>query len=309
MSQSLAETRALNEAFFEKLATPGLDKVAASEATEFTRTEVREGGFYPKIIPEMKAETTDLAPQVDTDKPVMVVEKQPGSPGAVTVPFATLPTGFYIRGPKYRITFARVMTRMFIKDLSELRTWRMDIRQVISDNAVKDMLAHIDSRFLTAVNTALVGADQIVPTSGVAQWQTVYGGVSREALQESFTFMPSTSQHLETKTCLANNVTRYHILPRGRDEVGGDASQDWLMKGWTQTQFMGADWIFTIKRDLVPDDSVYHFGPPDHIGKNVYMEDTTMFVKREAFMIQWFLYKELGGAIGNTGALARVDLA
>jgi hypothetical protein len=309
MSQSLAEVRALNEAFFEKLATPGMDKVAASEATEFTRTRVREGGFYPKIMPEILVTSADLAPQVDTDKPVMVVEKQPNSPGAVTVPFATLPTGFYIRGPKYRITFARVMTRMFIKDLSELRTWRMDIRQVISDNSVKDMLAEIDSKFLTAVNSALVGPDQVVPTSGVAQWQTIFGGISRETLEEGMTIMPQTPSHLEAKTALANSVTRYRILSWGRDEVGGDAAQDMLMKGWTSDTFMGAEWIWTIKRDLVPDDSVYYFGPPDHMGKNCYLEDTTMFVKREAFMIMWYLYKELGGALGHFGALARADYA
>jgi hypothetical protein len=32
------------------------------------------------------------------------------------------------------------MTPRFTKDVDELRTWKMDIRAVLSDNAIKDMM-------------------------------------------------------------------------------------------------------------------------------------------------------------------------
>ena len=64
----------------------------------------------------------------------------------------------YIRGPRYLVMMDRIVTPRFTKDVDELRTWIMDIRQVLSDNAIKDMLAEEDGKFITAVNTALVAA-------------------------------------------------------------------------------------------------------------------------------------------------------
>lgn len=306
---NLAEIEMLNEALFEQLATPGMEKNAAETVSEFTRTRVREDGFYRRVIPAQPVGNGDLDRQVDTDKPVIVVDKEPGSPAAISVPFATLPISVYIRGPRYRVMFDRIVTPRFVKDIDELRSWKMDIRQVLSDNSVKDMLAEEDSKFLTAVNTALVGPDLPVPTSGVVQWETIFGGITKSSLQEAFKIMPKTPSHFEVNTVLVNNVTVREIMKWGYDEWGGDKGQDLALNGWTLNRFMNADWIVTIKRDLVPDDSIYMFADPRAIGKSFVLEDTTMHIKREAFMIEWFNYETLGGSIGHTGGLARADFA
>ena len=39
-----------------------------------------------------------------------------------------------------RRVWHKLMTRRFTKDVDELRTWKMDIRAVLSDNAIKDMM-------------------------------------------------------------------------------------------------------------------------------------------------------------------------
>lgn len=305
----LSKYAALNEAFYDNMMTPGMEKNAEGAATEFTRTRIREEGFYDKIIPEQKVGNTDLTRQVDTPKPVIVVDKEPGSPAAVSLAFASLPTNWYIRGPRYRVEFDRVLTRRFVADLDELRTYTYDIRQVLSDNSVRDMLAEQDGKFIRAVNTALVGADTVNPLSGIMQWRTIYGGVSRESLEEAFTIMPSTPTRGEVATVLSNTITRRRIMSMKFNEVGGDKSQDWFLNGWAAEKFMGVNWIWTIKRDLVPDDSILMFGDNRFIGKNYVLEATTMHVKREAFMIEWFAYKTLGGALGHTHSLARADFA
>jgi hypothetical protein len=299
----------MNEAFYDQLQTPGLEKHAADSVSEFTRSRVREEGFYDKIIPEVQVANSDLTRQVDTPKPVIVVDKEAESPAAVSMPFGSLSSNWYIRGPRYRVEFDRILTRRFVSDLDELRTWQHDIRQVLSDNSVRDMLAEQDSKFITALNTALVGADEVNPLSGVVQWETIYGGISRDTLEEAFAIMPKTPSHCEVATVLCNTVTRRRVQAFTREEVGGDKSQEWFLKGWTTEEVMGVPWIFTIKRDLVPDDSLFLFGDPRFIGKNFVLEATTMHVKREAFFIEWFAYKSLGGAIGHTGALARADFA
>jgi len=307
---SPSSVQVLNEELFSQLETPGMEKNALDAVNEFTRVRVREDGFYRKIIPPVQVSNDDLDRQVDTDKPVIVVDKEPGSPAAISIPFATLPINVYIRGPRYRVQFDRIVTPRFVKDIDELRTWQMDIRQVLSDNAIKDMLAEEDSKFLTAVNTALGGAaNAIVPTSGVAQWETVWGGISRDTVQEALKIMPKTPSHLEVNTVLINNVTIREILKWGYDEAGGSLSGDMLKSGWSEIDLMGCKWIITIKRDLVPDDSMYFFGDPRFIGKSYLLEDTTMHIKREAFMIEFFAYETLGGSIGHTGGLARADFA
>jgi hypothetical protein len=306
---SPSSVQVLNEELFAQLETPGMEKNALDAVNEFTRVRVREDGFYRKIIPPVQVSNDDLDRQVDTDKPVIVVDKEPGSPAAISIPFATLPINVYIRGPRYRVMFDRIVTPRFVKDIDELRTWQMDIRQVLSDNAIKDMLAEEDSKFLTAVNTALVGANQIVPTSGVIQWETVWGGISRDTVQEALKIMPKTPSHLEVNTVLINNVTIREILKWGYDEAGGSLSGDFLKNGWSEIDLMGVKWVVTIKRDLVPDDTMYFFGDPRFIGKSYLLEDTTMHIKREAFMIEFFAYETLGGSIGHTGGLSRADFA
>jgi len=304
-----SSVQVLNDALFEQLETPGLEKHALDAVNEFTRTTVREEGIYRRIMPPVQVTNSDLTRQTDTDKPVIVVDKEPGSPAAITIPFATLPINVYIRGPRYAVTFDRIATPRFVKDIDELRTWQMDIRQVLSDNAIKDMLAEEDSKFLTAVNTALVGANQVVPLSGVIQWETIFGGITRDTVQEALKVMPKTPSSLEAATVLVNNVTIREVLKWGYDEAGGDLSGDMLRNGWAEAEIMNIKWNITIKRSLVPDDSMYFFADPRFIGKSYLLEDTTMHVKREAYMLEFFAYETIGGAIGHTGGLSRVDFA
>lgn len=309
MASQVSDTQMLNETLFEYLGTPGLEKRAVDAVNDYTRTKMREDGFYRKILPPLQLSDDELDHEVETDKPVKIVEKEPDSPAAISIPFATLPMNLYIRGPKYKVGFDRIVTPRFTKDVVELRTWRMDIRQILSDNAIKDMLTEEDTKFIATVNAALYGADVAVPYSGVVQWETIPGGITRDTLQDAFKIMPKTPSHLEVNTCLVNNITIREIMKFGRDEMGGDFSQDVLKNGWSTENFMNAKWIITIKRDLVPDDTMFMFADPKFIGKAYVIEDATMYIKREAFMLEFFAYQTGGGAIGNTSGIARADFA
>jgi hypothetical protein len=305
-----SEVQLLNDTLFEQLQTPGMEKKAIDAVNDFTRTKMREDGFYRRIMPPLKIGNDELDRQVDTDKPVKVVDKEPDSPAAVSIPFGTLPTNVYIRGPRYRVMFDRVVTPRFVKDVDELRTWVMDIRQVLSDNSIKDMLAEEDSKFISAVNAVMIGPDVPVPYNGnVIQWKTIDGGITRETVQEARKIMPRGPSHLEAHTALINNVTIKEVEKWGRDEIGGDFSQDILKNGWAEANFMNMQWIITIKRDLVPDDSMFMFSDPKFMGKSYLLEDTTMYIRREAYMLEFFAYQTMGGSIGHAGGIARADFA
>jgi hypothetical protein len=137
------ESQEASAALFEKLASrdPILEKEAIDAVNNSTRKKIREDRFFRRIILPVPIDNDKLDRQVSTGKPVKVANKEQESPAAISIPFATLPINLYIRGPRYRVMLDRVVTPRFTKDTDELRTGIMDIRQVLSDNAVKDMLA------------------------------------------------------------------------------------------------------------------------------------------------------------------------
>ena len=306
---SQAETKMINEAVFEKLASndPMLVKEAVDAVNDFTRTRMREDGFLRQVLPQVPISNDELDRVVWTDKPMKVVDKEPDSPAAISIPFATLPMNLYIRGPRYLVMMDRIVTPRFTKDVDELRTWIMDIRQVLSDNAIKDMLAEEDGKFLTAVNTAMVGAGLTVPTSGVVQHENIGGGITRDGLWDMLKTMPSTPSHLEVHTVLVNNITIKDVAKFGRTEMGGDLSQDIMRNGWSLQEFLGTRFIITIKTDLVPTNTFFHFADPKFIGKHYSLEDTTMYIRREAYMLEFFAYQTSGASIGHTSGLSRAD--
>lgn len=306
---SMEESRLLNEAIFEKLASRDshLVKEAEDAVNDFTRTKMREDGFYRRIMPPIPITNDQLDRHVHTDKPIKVVDKEMDSPAAISIPFATLPMNLYIRGPRYAVMFDRITTPRFTKDVDELRTWIMDIRQVLSDNAIKDMLAEEDSKFIRAVNTAIVGPGLIVPTSGVVQHEVIAGGISRNTLWESLKVMPNTPSNLEVHVCLTNNITIKDVGKFSHNEMGGTLAEDLMRNGWSLQTFLGVQWIITIKKGLVPTSTIYQFADPKFIGKSYVLEDTTMYIRREAYMLEFFAYETTGGTIGHTSGVCRVD--
>ena len=285
----------------------GMEKQAQDAVNDYIRVRMREDGFHRRILPPVQITNDELDRQVDTDKPVKIVDKEPNSPGAISVPFATQPINRYIKGPRFRVMFDRIMTPRFTKDIDELRTYDMDIRQILSDNSIKDMLAEEDGKFILTCNTLLGGQGVVVTETGSVQWQNIGGGVTRDSIAQAMKIMPSTPNHLNPATVLVNNVTIWDVVKWGHDEVGGEISQEMFERGFAEREIMGVKWIVTIKRDLVPDGSIFQFAEPKFLGKFFILEDTTMYIDRKAFMLEFFAYESLGSSIANIAGVARAD--
>lgn len=303
------DTRMLNETFLEYLQTPGMEKKALSAVDDFVRLKVREDGYLRKWLPPITIGNEDLDRRVESDKPYKILDIEADSPAAIGVPFGTLPLNVYIRAKKVPVTFQRFMTPRFTKDVSELRTYHMDIRQILSDNSIKDILTAEDSAFTTAFNAGLVAADTVVPETGVIQWETIPGGVTRDSMLDALKIMPRTPSRLEAATLLVNNITIYEMMKWGRDEFGGDVSEQIAKDGWTMLKIFGRDLMVTIKQDLIPDDSMFMGADPKFLGRFYSLEEVTLYVKREAFMLEFFAYEEIGCTIANLAAIARADFA
>jgi len=301
--------RTYNRLFVDKLMSDDLGqrKAAARGVDDYTRLKVREKGFARKILPAIPLTNDDLDKQIDTDANTKVFEMEPDSPGAMSVPYGGLPSNRYIRVGRYPVRFARLQTPRWVKDVSELRSLDMDVRQVVSDNAIDDMLAEEDGGLLACANNVMLGADMVVPETDTAHWRELAGGISRDGLNEALKIMPQSSRKFETETVLVNSIFVKDVQKWTRDEVGGDMAEELLRDGWAERNLLGRKWLTTIKRELVGDGTMYMFAEPKALGKFCVLEDVTMYLDRKAFMIEFFAYSEVGAAIANVGGVARAD--
>ncbi len=300
---------AANQKLMQKVASgdPVQMKQASDTLGDYVKMQLREDSFSDKIIVPETITDADIDRQVWTDKPWKIVDREPGSPAAVTIPYGQLPIATYIRGSRYPIMFDRVTTPKFTKDIEELRTYRMDIRQVVSDNAIKDLSAERDGKFMQAVNSILGSANSTVSATNTVQYKQISGGITRDTLIEAKKIMPSTPARLRPAIALCNQITIMELEKFGRDEMGGNLSEEVFRNGWAIADFMGMRWIITIKSDLVPDNSVYFFASQDFLGRSYILNDVTMNIKREYFMLEFFAYGTFGAGIGNVAGVARAD--
>lgn len=283
------------------------EKQAGEAATGFLRMQLREDCVVDRFLVPSPVNNSDLDRQVDTPLPTIVLDKEPGSPPAISVPFATQPMARYIRAPRYRAMFDRVLSTRFQADTAELRTYDMDIRQILSDNSVKDMSAEKDGKVFATVNTILGSTPNVaLGETGVVQYKTIAGGVSRESVVEARKILPSTPSHFEAATVVVNNVTIKDVEKWGFEEMGGSMSEDILKNGYGERNLLNMRWIATIKRRLVPDNNMYMFCEQKGLGVSFELEAPTMYVKREGPMIEFYSYASWAVTLGNVAGFCRV---
>lgn len=287
----------------------GLNKVA-QVASDYTRTQIREDSFAFKILPPEKIDNSRLRRDLTED--LGVIENiEPDSPGAKWVPLETVPDGEYITGSRYLIPFARVLTRKMTKDIDELRTYDYDIRKILTDNSIKDGLAKIDEKFIQTVNSIVFnapGEGEANNVTGKVQWKDFTGGINRETWTEATKLLPRPNADGKFVTrnyiALMNDVTARDLLKLNRIEVGGDLAQKNWVEGLTTDTIEGIKIVTTIKSKIVPENYVYFFAEPSFLGHCYYLTDWTMFLKKEAFFIEFFSYWLGGFGFGNVAGMA-----
>jgi len=307
-----AEVKAYNQSVLDGLTAqdPFMQKEALDGVNEFLRLRAREDGFCRRILPPYTVTKADLTPQVDTNKPVIVKEMEPNSPGAYSVPFGKTPDDSYFDTPKYRIMFDRIMTHRFTADVMNLLTYNIDLREAFNDLMLKDILAEEDRKFISAVDTicSTVGNTTSARVTAVgAMGYVTVGALSRQALADAMKGLPSTNRKLSPACALVNNITVWDVVALDHDAIGGPGAEELFFKGFTERAIMGVNWFITNKTDLVATDEIYMFASPKYLGDFCLLEDVTVFTKHEAFMFEMFAYECIGGALKNVAAMAKAS--
>ena len=284
---------------------------AAASTTDMIRTRVREGSIARNILKPRTIGAADLIPSLTDDDPRYIGEIEPDTPGGIVLPLGARPHGWYFFGKRYEARFNRLETPRYQKDTTQLLTYKTDLRQVLSDMSLKDLLSLEDTRFLQMINNMLapstLAAGEILPSTGVIQWDQINDDVNPSSLADALTVMNRSNFGLDPSTVLVNLNFAKQMMKWGRDDFGGDLAQEVKLNGFTERTFMGVRWLITIKNWLVPDGTMYQFAPQEFIGETLILTDSTMHVRKDAYSIEFWSYQEVAQIIANIAGCARVD--
>lgn len=284
--------RAMNTAFVNKI-LQGRDKEAKYSIDSFIREKLREESFVAdKILTEQHITDQDLDKDVDLDKIQKIVEKEPDS-RANFVSFRGLPRGNYLTQDAFAVPFATIVTDEIIKNIHELKTRDNDVRKIISDNHVKDIMEEQDGKFIEL-------SEQII-TDFPDQTEVFAGGFTKINYAEALKKLPS--KRIPNGCVLMNEATSKEVLKWDASEIGYNAVEEIYRKGLTVTELLGTKLIVTIKNEIVKDNEVWFFGQEDFLGKFYTLEDSTVHMESDGLFIKFYAYKTLGMGIINTKAV------
>jgi hypothetical protein len=320
--EKIANQRVFNDTFLE-MVKAGEEKKAAVSAQSFTRMKLREESFTEKILTPIDIANDDLDKAENPELLVKWNDREPDTAPAVTIPLGVVPDMYQFNGTRYPSYFTRITSPKYNKDIDQLRSYDYDIRAIMLELSTKDIATEIDTRFINRVNS-IVGTKNAVNTvNGVSinglnlpQHVGISGGITRDNVAEAFKvikrlkvpFGPSQPDGGESKgVMLMNNVTADDFVKMSRSEVGGDLAQEMWVNGLPSKTLLGVKPIYTIKRDLVPDGVIYLFSSEEFFGKYYRLQPLTVFMKNEAYFLEYFQYMNLSLAIGNVKGVVKVD--
>ena len=314
---TLTQERQLRKTLVEKLTSGNetLRKEASASLDKFIRQSFKEQSFADKIMEPQKLTVDDFYKHLTSDKLWVMLEIEPECPGVVEMAYNT-PAPIMTFGAKRTLTsIDRIKSVRMKKEVNELITWSVSLRDIQADFQLKEVLIRFDTRFMAAIN-ACVGTtpNKRMEATGSIHYRQVHDGLTRNSFAESLKYIPRLGRRdngLNSKTVLMNSVTFKEFAKWPVLEAGENFTTD-IMKNGLQTVesgMYGMKFVQTIKRGLVRDGEVYHFGDPDFIGRSYVWVEPTMIIKQHDHTVEFSVFTERGGGVFVFIGLAKVEYA
>jgi hypothetical protein len=284
-------------------AEDGPCKNASAASQDMIRLRIRENGFSRKILPPKQISNADLNRLPTTELPVIVEDMETDQPGAKSISFNDTPDTQFYRGAKFIVIFNKITSPEWTKNVDELRTYKMDLRQVVTDNSLKDIQTEEDLTFVNTVDE-IVGSPTGVGASGLQQNFTINGAITRTSYIPTLSYLEN--RYLNNGVFLVNRKTAKSFLTFDRNEWGGDRSQELWEKGLEalpEGQVLGVRHLFTIKQEIVPNGYVYQFAEPGFLGRFYILEDVTMYVDKKVDILRFRAQEKIGVTFANVSSV------
>lgn len=291
-----------NADFVQSLLTApaGTIKKASDGSSDYIRDRLRESAIFPNIITPVPVSYSDLQRWPTSELGVMLDEYEPGNAGSRAVPFGGSPDTVQYRGKVFVTSFGKEVTAEYAKLVDELATYKMDLRQVTTDNALKDLDNRQDTVFFATVD-AMVGSPTGVGDSGSQQSFEVQGAISRKSYKDALNNLSRLD--VPNGVWVLNQETANEWVGFDHNEWGGPGAEDNFRKGLSgalsKTEILGVPHIVSIKRAIIPFNRVYQFTTQQFLGKHYTLQPPTMYVERKDDMIRWYATRKYGARIAN----------
>lgn len=311
--EKIADLKVFNDTFIE-MVRGGQVKEAAASAQNFTRMKLREESFAEKILSPMEIANDELDKAENPELQVKWNDREPDAAPAMTVPLGVVPDSFQFGGSRYPVFFSRIVSPLFKKDVDKLRGYDYDIRSTLLDISTKDIAAEIDSKFMSACVSAVTNANANNGGLG-SQDITVGATLTKDSLSDSFShiqklrvpFGPLQADGNSSKgVMLMNNITARHLLKFDASEIGFNLAEKTFTSGVPSPSILGVKTIFTLKREIVPDNVVMLFSSEEFLGKYLRLQPLTVFMENKSYFLQFFQYTNIGISIGNIKGVVRL---
>ena len=275
----------LNQSFLDKIDN-GMVKQAEVAISAFTRQKLREDGFARKVFQPTPITAAELDRQL-TEEPTVIVEKEPDSIAA-SMPFLGRSDIRYFKGIRYPVVFEKIASADFRKSKMELATSRVDIRNVLQENSVKDIQAVEDQSLYNNVLSVANANGNVYNISGGFNVPNLNAGVKKL---------------LEKKLpvgCILMTQSMYSdLLAQPATQIGSPAASELFRGQAPLDNFFGYKIITTNKNDILPTNQALVFAPPQFLGQFYVLQDATVFLKVEADILQFTTYEFVGMGLGN----------
>lgn len=286
----------------------GFQKSASTTYSKVIRRRIRESGFQRLIMEYEPISNEQLTYLPNTELAAKVEEMEPDSPGAKSCTFNDAPDTAFYRGDKFIVVFCKITTKMFTKNIEELRMYKSNLRQIVTDNALRDIHTTEDGRFISLVDR-ICGNLGSTGESGVPQFVSRYGGIDRDSAVDMTDDLED--RDIENGTFLVNRKTAKWVAKLNRNDAGGDLAERTLSEGTKalgKLQYAGVPYVATIKRYLVPNQTVYQFADPAFLGRAYMLQDIRLWVEKKLDILRFCAFEKIGLTIANVAAVNKTDL-
>jgi len=280
-----------------------LMKEAASSLDKFIRKTFKETSFCEKILEPVPITPDDFYRDGHSDKPLVQLEIEPEYRGMADMAFNTPAPIMTFGAKRTLVSIDRIKSTRLRKEVIELASWSVSLRDIMADFQLKELMTHKDTRFMKAIN-ACVGTkpNTVMMATNSIHYHEVYGGITHTSLAESLKYIPRLGRNenaLNSKTLLMNSVTFKEFAKWQPLTAGEKFTTDILNNGLQAVEdgIFGLKFIQTIKRGLVPDGVVWHFGDPQFIGRAYELTPPTMIIKNRDHSVEFGIFTECGGAV------------
>lgn len=290
--------RSLNSLFLQKMDDGDWSRKMAEAGASYIRDILRETSFARKILPPEQVSRGDLQRSTLHEGVTKIVDVEPGS-RAFAINWRSQAPGRWIFSRRVEFLFFTITTERYEKTEQELMTYEMPITKIIEQNAVKDIQEVEDDRFIQSSEAA-------VAVSGLQQIKGSADPLEKRDLANAFKMLDSNRQRVDT--ILMTSTLFDDILGLEFTDLGDKLASEILVNGYSYNNLLGHKLVTTIKDNIIPNNEVWLYAPPDFLGKFFILNNPKFWIDKEANLVRFQAWEDIALGIRNSKSVAVLRL-